>query len=396
MKISSNRLDRMPKYLFAELEAIRDRARRAGREIINLGIGDPDLPTPGPVIDALAEAAGDRANHQYPTNRGMEELRVRAAGWFEERFGVVVDPESEILILLGSKEGLAHLPLAVCDSGDTVLVPDPGYPVYHSASILAGADPVPMPLREENGFLPDVGAAAEGARDVRVCFVNYPNNPTGAVADLDFYNGLVDAAARHGFVAAGDAAYSEITYDGAHAPSLLQVDGAKEVAVEFHSLSKTFNMTGWRVAFAVGNAEVLRCLEAVKSNVDSGVFKAVQRAAIAAFNLGPEDLRERVEVYQRRRDLLVSELSAMGCEVFPPRGAFYVWARTPSGYSSMKFAAELLEKSGVSVAPGTGFGAAGEGYFRVSLTVPDKELKTAMRRMGALDFWSTRGERTQS
>lgn len=396
MKVSSNRLDMLPKYLFAELEGIRDRARRDGKEILDLSIGDPDLRTPGPVVKALAEAAGDPSNHRYPTNKGLRALREGAARWFEGRFGVGLDPDSEILCLLGSKEGLSHLPLAVCDSGDTVLIPDPGYPVYRSASIMAGALPVAMPLTESGGFLPDITAALSRAEGARLCFVNYPNNPTGAVAGLDFYRGLVSAAAEKGFLIASDAAYSEITFDGAVSPSILQVDGAIDVAVEFHSFSKTYNMTGWRVALAVGNPEILRCLEAVKSNVDSGVFQAVQLAAVKALNLGPDDLEERRAVYQKRKDLVVAALKAMGCRVYPPKGAFYVWARVPRGYGSLEFTAELFDKTGVSVTPGVGFGSAGEGHFRVSLTVPDKDLVEAMDRMAALDLWSAREERTLS
>lgn len=396
MKISSSRLDKLPKYLFAELEEIRDRARRAGREILDLSIGDPDLPTPDPVVEALAEAAREPANQQYPTNKGLAAFRERVAEWFNGRFGVSLDSDSEILPLLGSKEGLSHLPLAVCDPGDRVLVPDPGYPVYNSASIIAGADPVAMRIRQRDDFLPDVEAALKDAGGARLCFVNYPNNPTGAVAGLDFYGGLVDAASRHDFIVASDAAYSEITFDGVEAASILQVDGAKEVAVEFHSLSKTYNMTGWRVAFAVGCPGVLRSLETVKSNVDSGVFQAVQHAAIAAMNLGSEDLRRRRSVYQDRRRIVLSALDALGCDFFEPKGAFYVWAKVPSGYTSMRFVAEVLEKTGVSLTPGAGFGAGGEGYFRMSLTVPDKDLKTAMERLGELSFWSPGDERTMS
>jgi LL-diaminopimelate aminotransferase len=393
MKIPSSRLDILPKYLFAGLEEIRDRAREAGREIIDLSIGDPDIPTPEHVVAALAQAAGDPANHRYPTNKGLKDLRVAGAEWFKARFGVELDPESEVLCLIGSKEGLGHLPLAVCDPGDTVLVPDPAYPVYNSASILAGARPIPVPLKESRDFLPDVRAALSGGRDAKLLFVNYPNNPTGAVATPEFYEDLVAAAAEHGFIVASDAAYSEITFDGTASPSILQADGAKEVAVEFHSFSKTYNMTGWRVALALGNPEILRALEAVKSNVDSGVFQAVQRAAIAALGMGPEDVEKRRGVYQDRKDLVVSALEEMGCEVCPPKGAFFVWARTPGGRGSMEFCAGALEKTGVSMTPGAGFGALGEGYFRISLTVPGGRLKAAMERLAGLDMWPSGGKR---
>jgi len=255
---------------------------------------------------------------------------------------------------------------------------------------------VAMPLVESNDFLPDINVITKRAGSVRLCFINYPNNPTGAVAGLDFYRELVSAAAAKGFMIASDAAYSEITFGGEASPSILQVDGAKDVAVEFHSFSKTYNMTGWRIAFAVGNPEILRCIETVKSNVDSGVFQAVQLAAVKALELGPENIEERRAVYQKRKDLVVSALEGMGCGVYPPRGAFYVWAGVPQGYSSIDFAAGLLEKSGVSVTPGAGFGAAGEGYFRISLTVPEEDLSEAMQRMAALDLWSAREERTLS
>ncbi len=390
MKAASRRLETLPRYLFAELEAIRERTRRERGEILDLSIGDPDLPTPGPVVDALAEAARDPANHRYPTNRGLMGLREAAARWFKGRFDVDLDPEREVLCLIGSKEGLGHLPLAVCDTGDKVLVPNPGYPVYQSASLLAGATPVPVPLARADGYLMDVESAAKRARGARLCYLNYPNNPTGAAASLEYYREAVRAAAREEIILCSDAAYSEITYDGSRSPSILQAGGAKEVAVEFHSFSKTYNMTGWRIAFAVGNAEVLRCLESVKSNVDSGVFRAVQHAAMRALELGPEDLENRRSKYGARRDAVVSALREMGCDVYPPQGAIYVWAKVPEGRGSMEFAAELLRRTAVSVAPGSGFGAEGEGYFRISLTVADEELRVALDRMKELKLWTGR------
>ncbi len=378
----------IPEYLFAGLEQIRDRTRRERGEILDLSIGDPDLPTPKPIVEALAVAAGDPANHRYPTNRGLPELRERAAGWFKRRFGVDLDPDREVLCLLGSKEGLAHLPVAVCDPGDAVLVPDPAYPVYRSAALMAGAMVHPVELTMSDGFLMDVGSGLEECGEARLCYLNYPNNPTGAVADLDYYRGVVEAAGRKGCLICSDAAYSEITYEGGPSPSILQVEGAKDIAVELHSFSKTFNMTGWRVALAVGNAEMLRCLESVKSNMDSGVFQAVQLAAVRALDLLEEERElENRAVYASRKDLVVSALKDMGCKVFPPRGALYVWGRVPDGVDSLAFAKVLLQRGGISVAPGSGFGAAGEGYFRISLTVPDGDLKEALDRMRELELW---------
>jgi LL-diaminopimelate aminotransferase len=393
MRAASRRLESLPKYLFAELEAVRERTRRERGEILDLSIGDPDLPTPEPVIEELARAARDPANHRYPTNRGLMSLREGAARWFKGRFGVELDPEREVLCLIGSKEGLGHLPLALCDPGDKVLVPDPGYPVYQSAATLAGATSVPVPLARDGGYLMDVESAARTTRGARLCYLNYPNNPTGAAATVEYYRGVVRVAAKEGLILCSDAAYSEITYDGERSPSILQVEGAKDLAVEFHSFSKTYNMTGWRVAFAVGNAEVLKCLESVKSNVDSGVFQAVQRAAVKALELGADDLERRRSRYGARRDIVVSALREMGCDVYPPRGAIYVWAKVPEGLGSMEFATELLKRSAVSVAPGSGFGAAGEGYFRISLTVPDDELQLALDRMRGLRLWQGGAER---
>jgi LL-diaminopimelate aminotransferase len=389
MRKSSRRLDGLPKYLFSELENVRDKARRTRGEILDLSIGDPDLPTPAPIVEALALGALDPANHRYPSGRGTKVFRERVAEWFRGRFGVALDPEREVLCVIGSKEGLAHLPLAVCDEGDVVLVPDPAYPVYRSASLLAGARPVQVPLREEDGFVMDLdGASQEHHQGLRLCYVNYPHNPTGATVELDYFQKAVDLALERGFLICSDAAYSEITYGGVRSPSILQADGAKEVAVEFHSFSKTYNMTGWRIAFGVGDAEILDCLADVKSNVDSGAFQAVQHAATAAFELGSDDLERRRETYEKRRALVLSALDSMGCRAFPPAGAVYVWARVPEGCDSVSFASTLVERAAVSVAPGVGFGPSGEGYFRISLTAPNVVLKQAMERMAELNLWS--------
>jgi LL-diaminopimelate aminotransferase len=389
MKKSSRRLDSLPRYLFSELEKVRDNAERAGREILDLSIGDPDLPTPGPILEALERGAADPANHRYPTGWGTRTLRERAALWFKERFGVSLDPEREVLCLLGSKEGLAHLPLAVCDPGDVVLVPDPGYPVYRSASMLAGAKPVQVALKEADGFLLDLEAASdEFQQGLRLCYINYPHNPTGAAAGLDYFQKAVNIAAERGFLICSDAAYSEITYEGKRSPSILQAEGAKNVAVEFHSFSKTYNMTGWRIAFGVGDPDILNCLAKVKSNIDSGAFQAVQQAAVSAFDMAGEDLVERRRTYENRKVFVLSALEEMGCHVFPPAGAFYVWARVPGGYDSISFTSVLLERTGVAVSPGVGFGPSGEGYFRISLTAPEGQIKRAMERIGEQSFWT--------
>lgn len=389
MKKSSRRLDSLPRYLFSELENVRDEAERTGREILDLSIGDPDLPTPAAIVEALARGALNPANHRYPTGWGTKALRERAALWFRDRFGVALDPEREVLCLLGSKEGLAHLPLAVCDSGDVVLVPDPGYPVYRSASLLAGANPVQVALKEADGYLMDLAAAwDEHGQKVRLCYLNYPHNPTGAVAGPDYYQEAVNLAVERGFLLCSDAAYSEITYGGKRSPSILQAEGAKKVAVEFHSFSKTYNMTGWRIAFGVGDPDILSCLAKAKSNIDSGVFQAVQEAAVAAFDMAGEDLQGRRETYEARRAIVLTALDSMGCHVFPPAGAFYVWAKVPEGFDSIGFTSALLERTAVAVSPGVGFGPSGEGYFRISLTAPDERIERAMKRMKEQGFWT--------
>ncbi|HEX2088981.1 MAG TPA: LL-diaminopimelate aminotransferase [Actinomycetota bacterium] len=376
----ANRVRNLPPYLFAELDRKAAEKREAGFDVISLGIGDPDLPTPPHVVEAMREAAADPSTHQYPSYFGLPEFRRAVADWYERRFGVRLNPDTEVQPLIGSKEGLAHLALAFIDPGDEALVPDPGYPVYEIGTMLAGGTSISMPLSAERGFLPDF-AELQPTEGTRLLWLNYPSNPTAATADLDFFRDAVEFSRRHDLLLCHDAAYSEITFDGYTAPSVLEVDGAKDVAIEFGSLSKTYNMTGWRVGFAVGNEEAIRALATIKTNVDSGIFNAVQLAGIAALT-GPQDHVERMkETYRVRRDLVVGSLLDIGLQVKPPLGSIYVWAPVPEGQTSAGFAEALLEKAAVVVSPGTGYGPNGEGFFRISLTVADDRLEEAVARI---------------
>jgi LL-diaminopimelate aminotransferase len=370
----------LPPYLFAELDRRVAAKRAAGADVISLGVGDPDLPTPAHVVEALQRAADDPATHRYPSYYGMPAFREAIAAFYERRFGVALDPETEVQPLIGSKEGLVHLSFALVDPGDRVLVPDPGYPVYAIGAGLAGGTPVSLPMSAATRFLPDFDALRVGPR-TRLLWLNYPSNPTAAVADLGVFEKAVDVARRNDLLLCHDAAYSEITFDGYVAPSVLQAPGAKAVAVEFGSLSKTYNMTGWRVGYAVGNAEAIGALATVKTNLDSGIFDAVQRAAIAALT-GPQDhVEEMRAVYQKRRDVVVAALLDSGIDLDPPLGSIYVWVPAPGGRSSEAFATELLDEAAVVVAPGTGYGANGEGYVRISLTTADARIEEAMERI---------------
>ncbi len=381
----SQRLQKLPPYLFAEIDKAKRRLRAEGRDLIDLGVGDPDQPTPPHIIEALYRAAKDPANHTYALDFGMPELREAIAGWYRDRFGVELDPATEVLPLLGTKEGIAHVPLAFVNPGDTVLVPDPGYPVYASGTIFAGGVPVRMPLKAENGFLADLDSIdSQTASRSRILFLNYPNNPTAAVCDLGYLEKAAAFARKYGIILCHDAAYTELAFGGFRPPSFLEAPGAKEVGIEFHSLSKTYNMTGWRVGFAVGNPEVIQGLSKVKSNIDSGIFQAVQKAAVAALT-GPQDFREELlETYRRRRDTLVDGLNGLGWKVGKPRATFYVWCPVPDGSGSAGFAKRLLEESGVVATPGVGLGPSGEGYIRMALTRPEAEIRTALERLAKL------------
>lgn len=380
--VEAHRLQRIPPYLFAELDRRKEELERRGVDVVSLAVGDPDLPTPEHVVRAMHEALTDPETHRYPPYGGTAGFRRAVARWYERRFGVRLDPDREVLALIGSKEGLAHLPWAVVNPGEVVLVPDPGYPVYGTATLLAGGVPHPLPLRADRGWLPDLSAVpSEVARAARLLFLNYPNNPTGATADLAFFDEVVRFSREYDILVAHDNSYSEIAYDGYRPPSFLQAQGAKEVGVEFHSLSKTFCMTGWRIGFVCGNADVVAALAKLKTNLDSGVFGAIQRAAQAALEGPTEPVAERVRVFQARRDLAVSVLQEAGWRVPRIRATFYLWAEVPDGFDSVGFAAHLLERCGVMVAPGIGYGEGGSRHVRLSITVPDDRLREALRRL---------------
>jgi LL-diaminopimelate aminotransferase len=380
----AQRLSKLPPYLFAEIDRLKQDAIRRGMDIINLGIGDPDLPTPPHIVKRMQEASADPRHHQYPSYEGMLSFRQAVADWYSKRFGVTLDPVTEVLSLIGSKEGIGHIPLAFVDPGDVVLVPDPGYPVYQAGTVFAEGVPCFMPLTRERSFLPDLEAIpSEVLRKARVLFLNYPNNPTAAVAPRTFFEEAVAFARRHRLILCHDAAYSEMAYDGYLPESILAVEGAKDVAIEYHSLSKTYNMTGWRIGFAVGCREVLSGLGRIKTNLDSGVFQAVQEAAIAALN-GPQECVEAMRgIYRERRDALVDGLSALGFAVDKPKATFYVWIGVPRGQTSASFASALLSEVGIVMTPGTGFGRAGEGYIRAALTVDVARINEAIERIAA-------------
>lgn len=378
----SERLKKLPPYLFVEIDKAKKRARDEGRDIIDLGIGDPDIPTPRFIIDALAKAARDPKNHRYPLDQGLPEFRKEAASWMKKRFGVTLDPDTEIYPLIGSKEGIAHMPLAFVNPGDYVLVPDPGYPPYKSGTWFAGGEVILMPLKAEHNFLPDLKIINHAQmHKIKMMFVNYPNNPTGAVCDKKFLKEAVDFAAKHNIILCHDAAYSEIGFDGFKAPSIFEVEGAKDVAIEFHSLSKTFNMTGWRLGFAAGNKELIAGLAKVKSNIDSGAFFAIQWAGAAALKNYDKHIKSALKIYEERRNILVDGLKSLGWNIERPKATFYVWTKVPARYTSATFAAALLEKCDIVAAPGNGFGENGEGYIRFALTVDKNRIKEALERI---------------
>jgi LL-diaminopimelate aminotransferase len=376
----SSRLNRLAPYLFAELERKVREKRAAGVDVISLGIGDPDMPTPELVVDALAQAAHDPGTHQYPSNRGRPELREAFAGFYERRFGVQLDPESEIIPAIGAKECVFNLNLAFLDPDTVALAADPGYPVYTGGPLLAGAEAALMPLVPELGFAPDLDTIpAADAERARLMFLNYPNNPTGAVVPDGLFERVVEFAREHDVLVVHDASYTETTFDGYVAPSFLETPGAKDVGVEVFSLSKGWNMTGWRTAAIVGNAEALEAYWKLKTNIDSGIFEAVQLAAAAALDAGPP--AEMPEIYQRRRDLVCDALQEIGVDVTRPKGTIYVWAPVPEGHTSASYCELVLEESGVVVSPGGSYGESGEGFFRISLTVPDERLAEAVERL---------------
>ena len=378
----AKRLDRLPPYLFVDINQRIAELRAKGEDIISFAIGDPDSPTPSHIIESMCQAAHDPSNHKYPETGGMEGLRRAIAGWYEKRFGVILDPDREVLPLIGSKEGIGHMALCFIEPGDTALVTDPGYPVYSMSTILAGGEAYSVPLKEEDDFLPDLGAIpGEVADRAKLIWLNYPNNPTGGTAGLGFFQEAVHFAQRHDLAVCHDAAYTEVAFDGFSPPSFLQASRAKELGVEFHSLSKTYHMTGWRIGMVVGNAEMIDALFRVKSNLDSGVPQAIQEAAIEALH-GPQDcIAEHNVALQARRDKLTEVLNRIGLNAKVPKAGFYVWARVPQGYTSVDFAKKLLGEIGIAVTPGSSYGKEGEGYIRFSLTIADNRLEQGMNRL---------------
>ncbi|HYL08115.1 MAG TPA: LL-diaminopimelate aminotransferase [Candidatus Udaeobacter sp.] len=381
----AKRLGKIPPYLFAEIDRKVQEKKRAGVDVISLGIGDPDIATPRRIVSVLQEAAQEPANHRYPSYFGLAELREAIAAWYRNRSGVELDPATEILPTLGSKDGISHVPLALVDPGDVVLAPDPGYTVYVTGAVMAGAEPHIMPLTQANGWLPDLDAIPEDvAQRSRLMWLNYPNNPTAATADRAFLERAVEFCRRHDIVLCHDAPYSEIAFDGYRPLTLFEIPGAKEVGLEFHSLSKTFNMTGWRIGWVCGRADLIDLIGQLKTNIDSGIFQAVQWAGIEALNGGEEETRAACEIYARRHRLVAGTLNELGWRIKPPRATFYVWAPVPDGFDSIGFARHVLDQVGVNITPGVGFGAHGEGYFRLSVTAPDVRLEEAMTRMRKL------------
>ncbi|MBW1897350.1 MAG: LL-diaminopimelate aminotransferase [Deltaproteobacteria bacterium] len=381
----AERLKRLPPYLFKEIDRQKEEVRAKGIDIIDLGVGDPDIPTPPHIIEALKKAAESPANHQYPSYSGMDEFNRAVAGWYKRRFDVALDPGNEVVTLIGSKEGIAHIPLALIDPGDLALVPSPGYPVYHIGTQFAGGEPYFMDLLKENHFLPDLKAIPpDVAGKSKMMFINYPNNPTSAVATREFFESVVTFAEEHGVIVCHDAAYSEMAFDGYNPLSFLEIEGAKSVGIEFHSLSKTYNMTGWRIGFAVGHADLIGALGQIKSNIDSGAFQAIQIAGIAALEGDQTCVEEMRRTYEERRDVLVEGLQAAGLSVEKTRATFYLWIEVPRGRTSAEFAGLLLTEAGIVTTPGNGFGAAGEGYIRMALTVDRERLGEAVERIKRL------------
>jgi LL-diaminopimelate aminotransferase len=381
MKIAQ-RIKTIPPYLFAEIDKKKEEAIKRGVDIINLGIGDPDQPTPNNIIEKLRESVKDPKTHDYPPYAGTAEFRQAVTLWYKNRFGVDLDPDKEVMALIGSKEGIAHIFLAYMDPGDFSLIPDPGYPVYKTGTLFANGLPYIMPLLEENNFLPDLEEIDEEiAQRAKLMFINYPNNPTAAVANKDFFEKVVKFAKKYDIFVCHDFAYSEMTFDGYKARSFLEVKGAKDVGIEFHSLSKTYNMTGWRLGFAVGNKEAISALSIIKTNIDSGVFKAIQEAGIEAL-AGPQDNIEKMnKIYTGRRNVVINGLNKLGWNLKPTKATFYIWIPTLNKMNSMEFSNLLLEKTGIIVTPGIGYGEYGEEYVRIALTVDEKRLEEAIERI---------------
>lgn len=378
----SERLNKIPPYLFAEIDRKIAEAKAKGIDIISLGIGDPDTPTIPTVVEAMHKAIDKPSNHDYPPYEGTKEFREASAQWLKKRFGAEFDPKTEVLANIGSKEAIAHVFFAYVDEGDYTLVPDPGYPVYKNATIFAGGTPYSMPLLAENNFLPDFDKIPEEiAKKAKLMFLNYPNNPTGAVCDLDFFKKAVAFCKKYDILLCHDQAYCEMTYEGYVAPSVFQVEGAKDIAIEFFSHSKSYNMTGWRVGFVAGNASAIKALGTIKNNIDSGVFKAIQEAAVEAYAAPQEQIDKLNKMYKERKDVMEAGLKELGWDIKPSRATFYLWLPVPKGFSSEEFVSVMLEKAGIVVPPGNGYGPYGEGYFRIALTKDTETLKKCLSRM---------------
>jgi LL-diaminopimelate aminotransferase len=378
----SKKMNKLPPYLFVEINKKIAQKRASGVDIISFAIGDPDLPTPAHIIDKICEEARNPINYRYPETSGMPELCQAIAKWYKERFGVSLDPAKEILPLLGSKEGIGHISFCLLDPGDIALITDPGYPVYSTSTLLAGGEPYFIKLTEENGFLPDLDAIPKNiAQKANVLWLNYPNNPTGATAGLDFFERAIKFANKYDIAICHDAPYTEVAFDGYRPHSFMEVAGAKDVAVEFHSLSKTYDMTGWRIGMAVGNQKMIDALFRFKSNLDSGIPQAIQFGAIAGLSGSQDSVADRNKIYQRRRDKLVKALAQIGIRPLIPKATFYIWAKVPDGYTSVGLTTELLDKANIAVTPGTGYGKAGEGYIRLSITLSDERLEEGIRRL---------------
>lgn len=378
----SERMDRVPPYLFVQISRKIAEKKAQGIEVISFGIGDPDIPTPDYVIGALGEASHDAPNHRYPESEGLPEFREGVADWYLRRFGVKLDSEKEVISLIGAKEGIGHVAFCFLDAGDVALVPDPGYPVYAMGTLFAGGESYMLPLTHENDWLPDLDSIPDDvAGKAKLLWLNYPNNPTGAIADLDYFCKAIEFAHKHDIAVMHDACYTEVAYDGYRPPSFLEAEGAMDVGIEFHSLSKSYNMTGWRIGMAVGNAGMIDALLTIKSNLDSGVPQAVQHMAIEAMKRPLESVDERNAVYQNRRDRIVPVLKDMGMKVESPRAGLYIWAGVPEGYTSAEFAEKLLEDTDVLMIPGGNYGAAGEGYVRLSITLQDELIDKALDRV---------------
>jgi LL-diaminopimelate aminotransferase len=388
----SDRLGKLAPYPFVEISRIIAEKRAAGADVVTFGIGDPDIPTPQPIIDKLLEASQDPPNHRYPETDGLPEVRRAIAHWYEQRFGVKLDPDKEVLPLIGAKEGIGHAAFCFLDPGDVALIPDPAYPVYGVGTMFAGAESHIMPLHEKNGWLPELDAIPGPVADAaKLMWLNYPNNPTSAVATHEDLAAAVAYCREKDIALLHDAAYSEVGYEGYRATSCMQVDGAKDVSLEFHSLSKTYNMTGWRFGMAVGNADMIKALFQIKANLDSGIPQAIQQMAIEALT-GPQDCVDtNVEIYQRRRDRVVKALRTLGLTVDVPRASLYIWARVPEGFTSAELAARLLEETDIVVTPGSSYGKYGEGYIRLSLTTPDEQVEKGCQRLESWKIPSPQG-----